>query len=104
MTDGTPVSYFSVNDWAWLFKCVCVLYTVTIRDFLHTARVIITFRLSRRRREMFSGHVRLCVYMSVRGRMPTYCTDPDVTWGMVGVPLSCALLGRFANDARVMLL
>jgi len=33
-----------------------------------------------------------------------YCTDPDVTWGMVGVLPSCALFGRFAIGARVSLL
>ena len=33
-----------------------------------------------------------------------YCTDPDVTWGVVGIPPSCALLGRFAIGARVALL
>jgi len=33
-----------------------------------------------------------------------YFTDPDVTWGMVGVPSSCALLGGFAIGARVSLL
>ena len=27
-------------------------------------------------------------------------TDPDVAWGMVGVPSSCALLGGFAIGAR----
>ena len=26
-------------------------------------------------------HVCVCVCVSVRGCMPTYCTDPDVTWG-----------------------
>jgi len=35
---------------------------------------------------------------------PHYCTDPDVTWGMVGVPPSCALLGGFAISARVSLM
>jgi len=35
---------------------------------------------------------------------PHYCTDLDVTWGMAGVPPSCALLGRYAIGARVSLL
>ena len=35
---------------------------------------------------------------------PHYCTDPDVTWGIVGVPSSCVLLGGFAITARVSLL
>jgi len=33
--------------------------------------LFITFRVSRRPREMYCGHTRLCVYVSVRGRMPT---------------------------------
>jgi len=44
------------------------------------------------------------VCLSVRRLMPTYCMDPDVTWGMVGVPPSCAQLGGFAISARVSLL
>jgi len=35
---------------------------------------------------------------------PHYCTDWDVSWGIQGVPSSCALLGRFAIGARVSLL
>ena len=44
---------------------------------------LITFCVSRRRREMYCGHARLCVCtLSVRGRIRLhYCTDPDVTWG-----------------------
>jgi len=43
--------------------------------------------VSHRRREMYSGHGRLCVCLL--SAFPHYCTDPDVTWGMVGVPSSC---------------
>jgi len=43
--------------------------------------IFITFRVSRRPREMYCGHARLCVCVSVRGRMPTLLLDPDVTWG-----------------------
>jgi len=57
------------------------------------------------------GHGRLCVCVFVcvsvclsLAAFPHYCTDPDVTWGMVGVPSSCALLGGFAIGARVSLL
>ena len=39
-----------------------------------------TFRVSRRPREMYCGHARLCVCLSVRGRMPTLFADPDATW------------------------
>jgi len=41
---------------------------------------IITFRVSRRRREMYIGHARLCVCLSIIA-FPHYCTDPDVSWG-----------------------
>jgi len=47
-----------------------------------TMKFIITFRVSRRRREMLSG---LCVCLSLAA-FPHYCTDPGATWGMVGVP------------------
>jgi len=43
----------------------------------------------------------VCLFVAV---FPYYCTDPDVTWGMVGCALSCALLGGFAIGARVSLL
>jgi len=46
---------------------------------------------------------RLSVCLSL-ATFPHYCTDPDVTWGMVGVLCSCALLGGFAVSARVSLL
>ena len=50
--------------------------------------LMITFRVSRRRREMYCGHmclsvcvcVCLCVCLSAAA-YPRYCTDPDVTWG-----------------------
>jgi len=46
----------------------------------------ITFRASRRRREMYSGYGRLCVfvwlcvYLSIAA-FPHCCTDPRATWG-----------------------
>ena len=36
----------------------------------------ITFRVSRRRRNMYRGHPRLCVCVSVRGRTPTLLHGP----------------------------
>jgi len=42
--------------------------------------LIITFRVSRRRREMHCGHARLRVCLSAAACLH-YCTDPDVTWG-----------------------
>ena len=47
----------------------------------------------------------VCLYVCLS--LPAFshhCTDPDVTWGMVGVPHSCALLGGFAIGARISLL
>jgi len=44
---------------------------------------IITFRMSRRRREMYRGHARLCLSVCLclsADACPHHCTDPDVTW------------------------
>jgi len=45
-------------------------------------RAVITFRESRRRREMYCGHARLCVCVCAsvcpRAACPHYCTDPNV--------------------------
>jgi len=44
---------------------------------------VITFRVSRRPREMYCGHARLCVCLSVclsAAACPHYCTDPDVNF------------------------
>jgi len=53
-------------------------------------KTFITFLLSRRRREIYCGHPRLClcvclsvcvsVYLSAAACLH-YCTDPNVTWG-----------------------
>jgi len=69
-------------------------------------RACFTFCVNCRRREMYSLLVtRVCesVCLSLAA-LPHYCTDPDVTWVMVGVPSSCALLSGFAIGARVSLL
>jgi len=45
--------------------------------------LVITFRVSRRPREMYCGHARLCVCVSVclsAAACLHYYTDPDVTW------------------------
>jgi len=44
-----------------------------------TVLALITFRVSRRPREMYCVHARLCVCLSLAA-CPHYCTDPDVTW------------------------
>jgi len=70
--------------------------------------LFITFCVSRRRREMYTGHARLrvsvllCVSMSLAA-FPQ-CMDPDVTLVSGRGPPSCALLSGFAIDARVLLL
>jgi len=56
---------------------------------------LVTFRVRHRRSEMYIGHGRLCVFvsvcmsvcLSVHRAFPHYCTDPDITWVMLG----CAL-------------
>jgi len=56
---------------------------------------------------MYIGQDRLSVCVSVClsvAAFPHYCTDPDVTWGMVGVPSSYALLGGFARLHDVVML
>ena len=60
------VKFLSFRSWS----CIMVL------DLL----IFITFCVSRRRRKMYCGHVRLCVCLSA-AVCPHYCTDPDVTWG-----------------------
>jgi len=64
--------------------------------------------LVKKKREMYCGHASLYVCVSVclsAAACPHYCTDPDVTWGVVeDAPYSCALLGRIAIGARVALL
>ena len=61
-----------------------LMISLTFKTHLHVN--IITFRVSRRPQEMYCGHARLCVCLSAAA-CPHYCTDPDVTWGVVGVPL-----------------
>jgi len=68
------------------------------------AALFVIFRMSRRRCEC-TVFPRVCVSVCLTlTAFPYYCTNPDVTWGMVGVPPSCALLGVFAIGARVSLL
>jgi len=56
---------------------------------------IITFRVIRRRREMYSGYGRLCLY--VLAAFPHYCTDPDVAWGN---GMACPLVAHYCADLR----
>jgi len=69
-------------------------------------RWMITFRVSRKWREMYVGHARLSVSVSV---YLSVCPSPHARtttrtrmqlWGMIGVPPNCALLGRFFSRWR----
>ena len=65
---------------------------------------LVTFRVSRRRCEMYIGHARLCVCLSVPRRKSTLLHGHGCNLGeWYGAP-SCALLGWFAIGARVSLL
>jgi len=57
---------------------------------------LVTFRLSRRPQEMYSGHTRLCVCLSAAA-CRHYCTDPDVTWGS---GRGCLLVVHFWADLQ----
>jgi len=57
---------------------ICCNYVPTKPLFTKYASLI-TFCVSRRRRKMYCGHPRLCVCVSVRGRMPTLLYGP-VEW------------------------
>jgi len=53
-----------------------------------SVNVSVTFRVSHRRREMYCGHARLCVCVSVPGRMPTLLHGPGCNlWAARGCPL-----------------
>ena len=56
-----------------------VFYTSIFAVLYRSCRPIITFRVNRRRREMYIGHACLCGCLSLAA-FPHYCTDPDVTW------------------------
>jgi len=69
-------------------RCVAMATTQTrnVNEYMLVLALclLITFRVSRRRREMYCGHARLSVSVSVclsAAACPHYCTDPDVTWG-----------------------
>jgi len=61
---------------------------------------VVTFRVSRRPREMYCGHSRLCVCLSVclsAAVCPHYCTDTNVTWGSVK---RCPLVVHYWADLQ----
>jgi len=86
------ISNKSENIYLLLF-----VYFLSLRDFVVTLASnikqrqnrkikrlnyqLVTFRVSRIRSEMYCGHPRLCVCMSVRGRMPTLSRGPGCNLG-----------------------
>jgi len=80
-----------------LYKCPGLLYLLYYTAVWHASHCqcglsaadaksyrLITFCVSRRRRKMYCGHVRVCVCLCVclsTAVRPHYCTDLDVTWG-----------------------
>ena len=70
---GIKIKYLNVLIMSLIVRLGNILTSV------HT-RVSVTFRVSHRRREMYTGHARLCVCLSLAA-FPHYCTDPDITWG-----------------------
>jgi len=64
-----------------------------------SAKVIrpITFPVSRRRREMYCGHARLSVSLSVRGRTPTKLHGPGCNLGKCR---GCTLVVQYWADLQ----
>ena len=59
-------------------RTVCVCVCVVLAD----VDPVVTFPVSRRPREMYCGHARLCLSVCLSAAScPHYCTDPDVTGG-----------------------
>jgi len=56
---------------------------------------LVTFCVSRRRRKMYCGHARLCVCLSVRGRMPTLLHVPGCN---LGSGRGCPLVVHYGAD------
>ena len=56
------------------------------------------------RRNVYWSRASVCLCVCRSIAFPHYCMDQDVTWGMVGVPPTCALLDGFAIGARDSLL
>jgi len=66
----------------WNVGVVLISVSETYDNMVYVQRII-TFRVSCRRREMYSGHARLCVMpvCHVRGRMPTLLHGPGCNLG-----------------------
>jgi len=57
------------------------MWSFTTRNFVYDFAVLIIFRVSRRRREMYSGHGRLSVCLSVSRRIPALLYGPGCNLG-----------------------
>jgi len=68
-----------LNGTSALTNCWVVRHRISDQQCSNTDADLVTFRVSRRRREMYWGHARLCVCVSAAACL-YYCTDPDVTW------------------------
>jgi len=87
-----------MTDWCNILQIKCLIVS------LHCPCHYFS-RESCRRREMYSGHPRLCVCVCVcvsaclsAAVRPHYCTDPDVTWGCGrGCSLVKCTIGRIRN-------
>ena len=86
-----------------------MLFNVEVYSFkIHFAKLckqaFVTFRVRRGRGEMYGGHGRLCVCVDTQSlyvthaAFPHYCTDPDVTWEMVGGALQVCTIGRICSQ------
>ena len=65
-----------------------------------SGQLVITLRVRRSRREMYIGHGRLCACVPAClfvAAFSHYCTDPDVTWGMVGGSFQLCTIRRICN-------
>jgi len=86
---------------------VCLSVCLSYIDYENNSKklrycVLITFCVSRRRREMYRGHARLCVCLSVclsAAACLHYYTDPDVTWGS---GRGCPLVVHYWADLQSM--
>jgi len=89
----------------------CCVHRLALVYRIFSASRFITFRVSRRRREMYIGHARLCVFvclsvcLSVRRRIPALLHGPGCNlkeWQRF--PLVLHYWKKFAIGARVSLL
>ena len=71
-----------ICNWCMGFVVMTTAPNAKCQRVLVLALCLVTFRVSRRRREMYnSGHACLCLCVCLPlAAFPDYCSDPDVTW------------------------